>query len=278
MIRTTLDRSKRATFALSAPDKKRHGFPTPLGTAFMISQEGVLLTAAHVIRAAVEERGAELGDCVLESEVRFEKGSFVRRACYGGIELLRMHPNYDLAILKASWDKNRQQSWLASRKGFPFLKVSARSLEEGEPVYSVGYPLSEATVVEGPAVMGNVTFGGPGVVVGFSHLCPRVTSAIVASTVHFTGPMATDAPPVSYVLDKALNYGNSGGPIISVSTGNVYGVCREFQPVIIPQPHLKNSGGEKMEIMIPSLYGVASSLAVAEVLSSLREFGVPIAG
>ncbi len=53
------------------------------------------------------------------------------------------------------------------------------------------------------------------------------------------------------MIDKALNYGNSGGPIIVEETGKVISVCTQFQPVLIPQ--------QKGFIMTPSLYGITSS-------------------
>jgi len=56
-----------------------------------------------------------------------------------------------------------------------------------------------------------------------------------------------------YVIDKALNYGNSGGPIVVQETGRVVALCSRFQPVKIPQ------GGD-INVSIPSLYGVATSL------------------
>ncbi len=40
----------------------------------------------------------------------------------------------DFALLKVDWDKNRKKDWLQGRDGFPFVKVSKRELEEGEPV------------------------------------------------------------------------------------------------------------------------------------------------
>jgi hypothetical protein len=65
-----------------------------------------------------------------------------------------------------------------------------------------------------------------------------------------------------YVLDKALNYGNSGGPIVSQESGRAFAVCTNFQPVMVPQP----TGGA---VFIPSLYGVTS--AISNIDSQLAE-------
>jgi hypothetical protein len=79
-------------------------------------------------------------------------------------------------------------------------------------------------------------------------------------------------PPENYVLDRALNYGNSGGPIVAAETGRVHAVCSRFQPVRIPQPHLK---GEPL-IMVPSLYGMVSSLGRQLVLEALKKRGISL--
>ena len=47
--------------------------------------------------------------------------------------------------------------------------------------------------------------------------------------------------PQVYALDKALNYGNSGGPIVATDTGKVHAFCSRFQPVGILQPHISDN-------------------------------------
>ena len=107
-------------------------------------------------------------------------------------------------------------------------------------------------------------------------MCPRVTSAVVSSTIDTRRGTTTEFEEQVYVLDKALNYGNSGGPIVATETGNIHAVCIGFQPVYIPQSHL--SSGEHPEedvaVVIPSLYGVVLSLANPSILEALRSRGV----
>ena len=155
---------------------------------------------------------------------------------------------------------------MTGRKGFPYIEVSSRELEEGEPVYSFGYPLSAAGML----------VDTPVVVIGYSSHSPRVTSAIVASTTERTAVFSSKIGPKVYVLDKALNYGNSGGPIVAVETGKVHAFCSRFQPVKIPQPHLVDKNGELLWIQIPSLYGIVSSLSNPNIFEQLRSRGVPI--
>jgi serine protease Do len=141
-----------------------------------------------------------------------------------------------------------------------------RQLEEGEPVYAFGYPLPESQL-EQP---------DPNTLVGTTTLHPRVTSAVVAADRGSYGGFMTPNDPQIYVLDKALNYGNSGGPIIATETGHAHAVCSRFHPVYVPQRHLADEHGHFPWIMIPSLYGYVSSLANPRLAEFLRANGAPI--
>jgi len=174
--------------------------------------------------------------------------------------------NLDFALLKLDFGRNSNKAHLQEKTGFPNLVVSTRQLEEGEPVYAFGYPLSYPDV----AVSDEIS-----TIVHSAH-CPRTTSAIVAATMDVTAIAHSAADPQVYVLDKALNYGNSGGPIVASDTGKVHALCSRFQPVSIRQPHIQTSDGKPLEILIPSLYGVVSSLRNDEILSCLRQRGVPL--
>jgi len=139
-------------------------------------------------------------------------------------------------------------------------------LEEGDPVYSFGYPLPQVNFFKSNA---QVTIGHVG-------LSPRVTSAIVSATMERTKMVSTTRDIKVYVLDKALNYGNSGGPIVAVESGKVHALCSRFQPVMVPQPHLLDKENKPLAIAIPSLYGIVSSLANPTVLDQLHRRGVAV--
>lgn len=115
-----------------------------------------------------------------------------------------------------------------------------------------------------------------GLTAGSDELCPRVTSAIISSTLEKTAMVMSSGDPQVYVLDKALNYGNSGGPIVATETGRVHGTCMKFQPVFVPQAHLKQPDRSVPAVMIPSLYGVVSSLGNPTFLKKCAEYGIPI--
>jgi serine protease Do len=141
---------------------------------------------------------------------------------------------------------------------------------------SFGYPLSELQSIPPsslPPELASVLPQGVPLTGGVPFLCPRTTSAIVSSHLYSPGVAQAYASPTGYVIDKALNYGNSGGPIVATETGKVFALCSAFQGVIIPQKHL---GAAVVPIMIPSLYGIVSSLSVQSVLDVLKKNGVPI--
>lgn len=266
MIRQTLPNTQAATFCVELPNVQKHGMPTPSGTGFFVSPDGCFITAAHVITENNNANGPvrkDLNQTWLMKETRLPgapPGTMCQAVSFGHVI-----PHLDFALLKVDFAANANKAWLNGKSEFPFLSVSRRQLEEGESVYSFGYPLSSAIARDLGAV-----------VVGEESLCPRVTSAIISSTIEQTKMLITGDDPKVYVLHKALNYGNSGGPIVSAETGNVHALCSRFQPVFVPQPHLRDANENPMPIIMPSLYGVVSSLGNPQILALLNQLNVPI--
>ncbi len=266
MIRKTLTNTQAATFCVELPNTQKSGMPTPIGTGFFVSPDGWFITAAHVITEDNNANGPvrkDLNQAWLIKETRLAKTPF-RPICQA-VSFCDVIPHLDLALLKVDFAANASKEWLAGKSEFPFLNVSQRQLEEGESVYSFGYPLSSAKAQDLRSM-----------VVCQDSICPRVTSAIISSTIVQTNTITTARDPKIYVLDKALNYGNSGGPIVSAESGKVHALCSRFQPVYVPQLHLRDKNGDPMLIAMPSLYGVVSSLGNPEILALLKKLNVPI--
>lgn len=262
MIRRTLAATQAATFAVNLPEPLKGGLPYPTGTGFFVSPDGLFVTARHVLTDD-EDQLRDLNQCVLTKELRGavddeELGVYCRP-----VGVAYEDAETDLAVLRVDFARYAGRRWLEGASGFPWIRVSTRTLDDAEPVYSFGYPLSYAELHE-------VADGGS---VGSATLHPRVTSAIVASTIEASGIVTVIRGPAVYVLDKALNYGNSGGPIVAQDTGHAHAMCTRFQHVYIPQTHL-----EKVSyVMIPSLYGVVTSLADPSFLDFLKAQGADVA-
>jgi serine protease Do len=262
-IKETLNRTKSATFAVTLPNPQQSDFPTPVGTGFLISPDGWFVTAAHVLTVFDKVRRDPASCITAMKEMRYKENQKTPTSeLITGIELKHFDPQNDFALLKAEFSENSDKEWLEGSNGFPFVPVANGILEDGDEVYSFGYPLSR----------GGLTYPGPEILVGGMELHPRVTSAIVASRYEKVGKMIHSGPQQTYVLDKALNYGNSGGPIIATDSGTVYAFCSRFQPVFVPQPQLRGD----VNVMIPSLYGVVTSFSFPPVRDALLEQGVRI--
>lgn len=265
MIRQTLTHTQSATFCVLLPDPEHRRFPCPTGTGFFVSPDGWFVTAAHVVRDADGRPRADIEEAHLQGVPQDEQTPGMRLIQSPRLDFV--DDATDIALLKLDFDKNAEKEWLKGEQGFPSIAASARRLEEGEPVYSFGFPLSS----------GRIETQGPPVTIMSTSFSPRVTSAVVASRIEQYGMIQSSADPQVYVLDKALNYGNSGGPIVATDTGEVHAVCTRFQPVVVPQPHIRDEHGNPIAIQIPSLYGVVSSLSDPRVIQAFNERDIAFA-
>lgn len=246
-IPPTLPATKAATFAVLLPNPSQDGLPTPHGTAFLVSRDGYLVTARHVIADETGNIRSDIEQMYLMKESEPHKIVRPRK----GVSLVHEDATVDLALLRID---------SRGEKGESFLTISTRILDDGEPVYSFGYPLSSGALVGQDE---NVS-------VGETMLVPRTTSAVVAAQRESYGVLVVSGDPQVYVLDKALNYGNSGGPIVATRDGRVHAVCSRFQPVRIRQP--EELGVPFVDI--PSLYGVVSRVSDPRFVAVLASEGI----
>lgn len=244
MIRNSIERTKKSTFLVRVPstEPKHKGFPSPIGTGFFISADGYFVTAGHVLK------GVSGGDTLKLSQPELE---LMKRDTnpLEHIDIVAIWSQFDIALLKVNFEKNSNNPLLTNKTGFDYLDIDFEDCLDGTPVYSYGFPLPKVNLSEIKIKQGTATL-----TLGLEYLCPRVTSAIISSHYDAIGPIRSEALPKWYVIDKALNYGNSGGPIICSETGRAIAVCARFQPVSIPQM-------QNVRVSVPSLYSIASSLA-----------------
>ena len=237
MIRKTLPHTKKCTFAVIIPssEPKFKGLPSPAGTGFFISSDGYFITAYHVVKEIYESK--------IKGKTQLEQPEY-GMSQISDIKIEKVWPQFDIALLKADLNKCSDKELLRHASEFYYLEIDFSVPEEGTPTYSFGYPLPKIEV------RGDEKF-----MVAFQSSCPRATSLIISSHKNLIGPFYSKKKifPKFYVIDKALNYGNSGGPIVLQESGKVISLCIEFQPVSIPQE-------TDSRIIIPSLYGISSSL------------------
>lgn len=246
MIRRTLPATKQATWCVLVPsqDPALHGAPVPIGTCFFIDPGGYILTANHVV---TDDAGNLLDIMALQRPTPLGGPP----ALVQGVTVVERWPTMDLALLKADFSANANKAWAQGRVDFPYVRLTFDTPADGTPVYAYGYPLSAQTSV--------IDLGGAFVALG--ALRPRTTSAIIASNVEQFGPIRSSTDPAFIVIDKAWNYGNSGGPLVLQETGEAIGVAVRFQPVRVDQ-------GGGFVVTVPSLYGAAS--AVKNVEAAVR--------
>ncbi|MCB9310390.1 MAG: trypsin-like peptidase domain-containing protein [Lewinellaceae bacterium] len=269
MIRHTLQKTKMSTFAIVGDN---NGIYHPFGTGFFVSEDGWFVTAAHVLfNQQSHQPNFDHRTIVLMRDAFDEQRVGNSTCCYGAVHEV-LH-NFDFALLKIDETELENSQWLKDGK-IDHLTISEDLLEEAEPVYSYGYPLSQGINITNdfPIDLNLVNPNGQKFSINTSvqSLCPRITSAIISSVTENSLKDSCECPD-TYVLDKALNYGNSGGPIISVESGLVHGICSYFQPVFIPQQHLNNG---QLQIMIPSLYGVVKNLSIKPIIDLLKSKGI----
>lgn len=172
----------------------------PIGTAFAVSDSGLLVTALHVVEGAekiISASGGNImagfaGPKVDTPEIKIH-ASFVGT----GVEVVGSDSDNDLALLKLPINKLND---LTIKVGPDELEatpiactIDTEIPNDGEPIGISGYPLSEPSLV--------------------------TTSGNIAS--NWTLNNHQD----SYLGDITANPGNSGGPVYKLSNGKILGVC-----------------------------------------------------
>jgi serine protease Do len=261
VIMQSLPAVKRATFSVLLPEPKRRGLPAPVGSGFFVSADGWFVTARHLLAASDHSDAPlrdDLGAIVLMNPC--DDNSRVQKVI--NLELMHCDVEHDFALLKAN---------PTGQERFSHIEVSTRAAVEGEPVYCFGYPLSDlCDPQELPPLMS--TFSLSWMDGWLLVLKPRVSSAIVAAR-----PFPTSAPGLPklgscYAIDRTIEFGMSGAPVIATETGNAFAVACHVESTSVPQLHLSNLGRPK--IVVPSQFGSASSMASEPIVEVLRQHGI----
>jgi hypothetical protein len=135
-IRKTLRATQAATFAIFLPAIEHEGAPVPTGTGFFVSADGLFITARHVIEDSVRAIRTDISQTILQKEMRDPAGRPPPVVMCREAQVLFDDEITDIAVLWVDWNENKdKRDFLMGKKGFPYLNVARRTLDEAEPVY-----------------------------------------------------------------------------------------------------------------------------------------------
>lgn len=158
------------------------GKPAMQGTGFIVSKDGLIFTNRHVVRLDDEQRGAIILVGVPARQDPDDLEYFEAGIVYG----TRVNDTLDFAMIKIAAKKDYGD--------FPPLELSEDTLELGDPVGILGYPLADS---DQPAISFN-------------------KGSVSSARVKVGGRSY-------FQTDAAVNPGNSGGPMLN-KDGKAVGV------------------------------------------------------
>ncbi|HEV2862886.1 MAG TPA: S1C family serine protease [Pyrinomonadaceae bacterium] len=223
---------------------------TSRGSGFFINRDGYVITARHVVTPPDLPPHAQRGRQFIG--IAFpdidNPGGLQLRASFQliGFEVVGEDARHDLALLKLRQNPFKEpRVQLTNQPGgvksieIDVVTLSLKRPEDGEPIAASGYPLNIPSLV--------TTSGGVASAWAYDEQEVQLPG-------HPQGLRFPDFADV-YLADLTVNHGNSGGPVYSVSSGAVIGVCvaARFVPVQGP-PNIPLSYNSGISLVVPSKY------------------------
>lgn len=185
---------KPAVVAIGTFDIKTKPMVNFYGTGFLISPDGTVVTANHVIHALSRNLEREKLRIFFAGGGEEEKGA--------AAVVVAQSNEYDLAILKCLG------------KDLPYLKIGkSQQLQEGDEVAFSGYPYGNLLGLYPTTHRGRV-----------SSISPNILPVATAAELNPAMVKALETKYNIYHLDAVAYPGNSGGPVFDPQTGEVLGV------------------------------------------------------
>ncbi len=235
-------------------------FDQPMGTGFLVNEDGYVITAKHVMDALHNFKllyhgvPLDLGHSVASVRVQMpsigeigENGSALPpgptyRGAFWATEFEEINedPIHDLALLKLKYNPFTVDAVLSTPKGpvkivhVASVKFSLARPDEGEPIAVSGYPLSLPALVT-----------TSGAIASAWEVAEKDLPREVPGW--FTSHLSD-----SYLADMHVSHGNSGGPIYSVADGSVIGVCVSILPDSLSNAPYSSG----LSLMVPAKYVV----------------------
>jgi S1-C subfamily serine protease len=216
--------------------------PQRAGTGFLVSAQGYVLTAGHVIKdaeadarssgiAKIKFKVGVLLDVVSQATVINIRGSF----SWLNATPVDIDDIHDVALLRVSPNPFEHAVIVRSGKAptpVTVARLDPRLPQEGENLLVSGYPLQIPTFVTQKGMVASESF---------------------------------EKDIDSILLDAVVNPGNSGGPVYDSKSGNVVGICEAFKqaplftnksnPVPVgPYEYLTQNAG--LAIVVPIKYAM----------------------
>lgn len=214
----------------------------PLGTGFVVSLDGYIVTACHVIHAGFEAmENIRAGTKKLSIGFAYQNTQNMRgNFTLMDFDLIEEDKMHDLALLKLKRKEIPPMFGNISPIKLEPAILNLNRPEDGVNVGISGYPLNKSVLVTNGGFM-------------------ATSWAFDLQEVHVPG-----APEFyrkldivdSYLADVNVNPGNSGGPVYLASDGSVIGVCVAFLPTNVKDDKgnvdlYYNSG---LAIVVPTCY------------------------
>jgi len=223
-----------------------------MGTGYIVHAAGLALTAKHVTSAARSVAGAD-GRIVAGLAIPELTGPITIRSSFEllGVEVVEEDSRHDLALIQLvpnPFTSGKQSGAYRDADGhlgvnglYGLAPLSLRPIRDGEDVAVSGYPSVTPAFVTTHGVVATATE------VDRAEVHPE------GSPEGWTIPDARD----SYLLDVAVNPGNSGGPVYLTYSADVIGTCIAFHVGRASpsqgSPFSYNSG---LAVAVPIKYGV----------------------
>jgi hypothetical protein len=193
---------------------------TIIGSGFCIDPSGIVVTSEHVLSAfmskTIHKQIAELPPNVQGDKIRkirpfkvlhpfalFYKTDESKQqllVAAGGVEIAIALTDFDLAVVRVP-----PHSRFAN--GYPAIEIEDyESIHEGDEIGTCGFPL------------GNYLYNQLGTVTS------SFTKGIISSII--PAPGSRKDLLKGFQLNLTATFGSSGGPVFSLSTGNVFGVLQ----------------------------------------------------
>jgi S1-C subfamily serine protease len=187
---------------------------TSLGTGFVVFAQDhdiYALTAAHVINFRLPHTQQDLVFNKITLSVLVAMPEEVDGTTFRGsftidsAQMVSQDESHDVALLRYRGDPSLIDGKIVGM-GSP-AKLANEAPTEGEIALISGYPLDQATMI---------TTSG---IVSSSYEVPVSTLGALGM------PTGGNYDGDVYVVDAIANPGDSGGPVYSVDTGSVFGIC-----------------------------------------------------